>query len=84
MLLSYGGMRIVLDEPTEFFFGNGQLQVPKTPLTLRTAALKGTQLEILGSMSNLGSKPEADRGRARESCCRSGVVELIAGQVDQR
>lgn len=60
LLGSYGGMRIQLDQPTEFFFGAGQLQVPKTPFTIRTPALKGTTLEVQGTLTQLGSTPQAN------------------------
>jgi translocation and assembly module TamB len=77
LLASYGGMRIELDQPTEFFFGSGQLQVPKTPFTIRTPALKGTTLEVQGALSQLGSAPQANLSVALAPTPLATFAELL-------
>jgi translocation and assembly module TamB len=90
LLASYGGMRMQLDQPTEFSFDSGQLQVPRTPFTIRTPALKGTKLEIQGSLSKLGSAPQANMSVALAPTPLATFAELLPdvehaqGQVQGR
>jgi translocation and assembly module TamB len=77
LLASYGGIRLQLEQPTELFFGGGQLQVPKTPFTIRTPALKGTEVELQGSLSQLGSTPRANISVALATTPLSTFAELL-------
>jgi translocation and assembly module TamB len=77
LLASYGGIRMQLDQPTEFLFGSGQLQVPRTPFTIRTPSLKGTSLEIQGSLTQLGSTPQAHMSVALAPTPLAAFAELL-------
>ncbi|HTM46202.1 MAG TPA: translocation/assembly module TamB domain-containing protein [Polyangiaceae bacterium] len=74
---SYGGLRLQLGQATELTLAKGELKVPSLPLTVRTATLKGTTVQVEGSVNNMGAKPNADLAVALAPTSLAAFADLL-------
>lgn len=77
MLVASGGMHLELDRPTALTLGQGRLQVPRTPFTVRTPTLKGTNITLEGNLTRLSSSPSVDLSLALSATPLNAFVAFL-------